>query len=63
MSGEDMLGENNGHGRALFHGNKKNKIPLRLENTKTIKDIESDCSLFTFVYREVSGEERVLVAI
>lgn len=63
MSGEDILGENNGHGRALFHSSKKNKIPLRLQNTKTIKDIGSDCSLFTFVGREVSGEERVLVAI
>lgn len=63
MSGEDMLGENNGQGRALFHGNKKNKIPLRLENTKTIKDIESDCSLFTFLYRDVRGEERALAAI
>lgn len=56
MSGEDIvLGENNGQARALFHGNKNNKTPLRPENTKTITDIESDCSLFTLVYR---GEQR-----
>lgn len=57
MSGDIVFGENNDHGRALIHGNTKHNIPLRLESTKTIKDIESDCSLFTFVYMGVSGEE------